>query len=248
MAITEPDDQNSVASSAAEGVTGKVIIWDLPVRIFHWALALAGSVGLYSGFENKFDLVEPLLFIGKIEWGTVHRYCGYSVIVLCLFRLMWGIIGSSNARLWTFFSHPKTLFNYMKTLLRPAKRLAGHNPMGGYASVIMILGFLAQGMLGLYAMDDYFYGGPLAETVEYDVSSKATSLHKDWGNILIWFIAIHITTIIGYRILRKRDLISAMVSGRDTLSEGQTPPTLAPLWRAIGAGGLAVVALYWWIG
>lgn len=226
----------------------KTMIWDLPTRLCHWLLAISASLGLYSGFENKFDLVEVFGISSKIEWGSVHLYCGYSVLGLCLFRLIWGVIGSSNTRIGQAFASPRVVVNYAKTLLQPAKRTGGHNPMGGYASLILIVGFLAQAGMGLYAMDDYFYGGPLADTIDGGDSAAITSLHKAWGVFLIAFVCVHISIIAFYRLVRKRDLLTAMITGRDTLSEGEKAPKLAPLWRAVGAAALTTAALIYWIG
>ena len=226
----------------------RVVIWDWPVRLFHWSLAISASIGLYSGFENKFDSAEALGMKLGADWGTVHLYCGYTVLSLCIFRLFWGLFGSSNVKLWRLAPPFGAVLSYMKTLHKPAKRMAGHNPMGSYASLVLIFGFLAQAAMGLYAMDDYFYEGPLAYSVSSSDSKEITSFHKLWGVYLIAFVSIHISTIILYRLVRKRNLVTAMVTGHDELSKGELPPTIAGIGAVIASTALTAAVVWYWVG
>ncbi len=226
----------------------KMTVWDGPIRLFHWSLAISASLGLYSGFMNKFDSAELMgISLGQ-EWGTVHLWCGYSVLGLCLFRLVWGILGSSNAKLWTLVASPMALFSYAKTLHQPAKSIGRHNPIGAYASLLLILGFLAQAGMGLYAMDDYFYEGPLASEVTSSDSKELTSLHKKWGPWLIGFSIFHVAAVLFYVTVRKRNLITPMITGTDTLSDGIDPPAIAPQWRFLLAISITALIVWYWVG
>lgn len=63
----------------------KIPVWDLPLRIFHWSLAVLVVAAIISGKigGNAFD------------W---HLPIGYAILTLLLFRLVWGIVGGYHAR------------------------------------------------------------------------------------------------------------------------------------------------------
>ena len=58
-----------------------VLVWDLPTRIFHWALVIAVVVSYVTGGEEG-------------SWFVVHTVSGYIVALLLLFRLVWGFWGA----------------------------------------------------------------------------------------------------------------------------------------------------------
>ena len=105
----------------------KLQVWDLPTRLFHWILVLSVGFLVFSGETgNLFD------------W---HQTAGIVVLALVLYRLLWGLFGSTTARFSDFIYSPANIFAYAKKLFsRQAEPHAGHNPVGGLM-VVLMLGF-----------------------------------------------------------------------------------------------------------
>ena len=93
--------------------TGRVRVWDLPTRLFHWVLALA---------------VIGLVVTGKVGGNAMvwHFRLGYVVFALLLFRLVWGLVGGHWSRFVAFIYAPATLIAYLRGEGRPSRaRQAG---------------------------------------------------------------------------------------------------------------------------
>ena len=125
--------------------TTQVRAWDWPTRAFHWLLVLA-ILSAWVSFNYAEKLGDT-----SLKW---HRYNGYAILVLIVFRLLWGFIGSSTSRWSAFVTWPWKAAAYGLDVVRGRDRhFLGHNPLGTY----MILGLLAlvsaQALLGLDADD-----------------------------------------------------------------------------------------------
>ena len=117
----------------------KRLVWDLPVRLFHWLLVLSILAAyLTREFETR-------------EW---HMRIGYWTIGLVLFRLIWGFVGPRHAR-FSNFIRPGKVGSYLGTVFRrDATPSIGHNPLGGIMVLVMLLMVLAQAVSGLFITDD----------------------------------------------------------------------------------------------
>jgi cytochrome b len=208
----------------------KVRIWDAPTRLFHWLLVILVSLLWWSAEEEKLDL---------------HLALGLVVLGLLVFRLLWGLFGSSTARFTNFVRGPRAVLDYLSGR---ARFVLGHNPLGAL-SVVALLGLLAALVgLGLFASDeDGLYSGPLAHLVDPDLSEEATELHEDGFDVLLVLVALHIAAIVYYRIFRRDDLVTPLVTGVREAPEGTAPMIAAPWWRLALAVGVAA-GLAWWIG
>lgn len=208
-------------------------IWDAPTRIFHWALAASIGAAWWTG-EN-----------GLIEW---HSRIGMVVLALLLFRLLWGLIGGSTARFAVFVRGPRSVLDYVRGLYPPH---AGHNPLGAL-SVIGLLGVTAGVVgLGLFAVDeDGLWPGPLSRRVSADLSESATELHEHQAfDLLLVLMVLHVTAIAYYLLVKRKNLVTPMISGRGTLEEGASPLRQAPVWRAWSALAVTIGATFWiWSG
>lgn len=192
----------------------RVRIWDLPVRLFHWAIVL---------------LVPALWATHEWEMLDTHILLGEIMLGLLLWRLLWGVLGSSTARFAGFVKGPGAVLRYVTGRGRKA---FGHNPLGGWSVVAMLLLLLVQVGLGLFAIDeDALYEGPLAHFVSYDTARTLAHRHETVFWILASVIAVHILAILWYRIARRDDLITPMITGRGAPLAGEAPPVAAPLWR-----------------
>ena len=212
----------------------RVVAWDLPTRLFHWALVACIAVSWVSIETDRTDL---------------HVQAGYVALGLIVFRILWGIVGSRTARFADFVRWPGAALAYLRdTFAGRARRSLGHNPAGGW-SVVLLLGLVGtQATLGLFANDDIFTEGPLAKYVSGATSDLATDIHETLFNVLLAFIALHVAVVIAYR-LKGENLIAPMITGRktwDPQKDGEARQRLAPLWLAAAAAGCAA-ALVWYV-
>jgi cytochrome b len=182
----------------------RVRVWDLPTRFFHWALVV-GVVGL---------AITGSIGGSALAW---HFRCGYCVMALLLFRIIWGLVGGRWSRFSAFIYAPQSVINYLKGRGNP-EHSVGHSPLGA-ASVFALLGFLvAQVSTGLMSDDEIAYSGPLAHLVSNATVEAATFYHAAVGKwILLGLVVLHIGAIIFYQ-RRQHKLVNAMVHGDKTLA------------------------------
>jgi cytochrome b len=175
-------------------------VWDLPTRIFHWLLAFCVISSIISGEVGGNALI----------W---HFRLGYCVIVLLIFRVVWGFVGGHWSRFKQFFYSPLTILRYLRGQSKPEHEV-GHNPLGSLSvwGLLFILG--AQVATGLMSDDEIASQGPLVQFISGATSSLATSYHKHWGKvIIILLIALHIAAILFYLFKKKENLIRPMLRG-----------------------------------
>lgn len=211
-------------------------IWDLPIRIFHWLLPL---------------LIGACWWTAKNHMLEYHRWCGYGLAFLIVFRIYWGFLGSYTAKFKQFIKSPFVVFRYAMRLVGKKNEQTtsmdnqpGHNPMGGYAVVLMLLVIGSQILLGLFAIDtDGFDGGPFADYIDYDLSRTFAEWHELLFNLLLVNIGLHIAAILFYRIVRKNNLIPAITIGKTSPNIPKHKFALMHLLIALGLAGLVVFAI-----
>lgn len=212
--------------------TAQISAWDWPVRLFHWALvALLG--GSWASAE------------AGVEYMQWHMRCGYAVLTLLVFRLLWGLWGSRSARFAGFVRGPRAVLSYARAWFsRRPQHYLGHNPLGGWM-VMILLGLVAlQAGSGLFANDDIFNEGPLAQLVAGSTSGFLTFIHKTNFNLLLLAVALHVAAVLVY-LWRGENLLKAMFTGRKPAGVYEDRPgARAPLWQA--AVCLAVAAGMVW--
>ena len=187
----------------------KKLIWDLPTRLFHWLLVL--SIGA--------QYVTAELLDDAMQW---HFYFGYFTLGLVLFRLIWGLIGTKYARFSQFLSGPVSVIKYAQSLPdKNAKAHTGHNPLGGWAVIAMLLLVAVQAVSGLFLTDDVFLDGPYHHLVGETVLDIAEAVHHTGFDILLIVIAVHIIAIVFYKFYKRQQLVPPMIHGmKDTASSG----------------------------
>lgn len=212
------------------GVGVRVALWDLPTRVVHWALVLLIPFSWWSAEEHHMD------------W---HRTSGYLILGLLVFRLFWGVVGSSTARFTGFLRGPRTAFAYARG---QGERVLGHNPMGGWSVVAMLLLLVTQVSLGLFAVDtDGLESGPLSHWVSFDTGRRLADLHETNFRLLQALIGLHIAAILFYLFVRRDNLVTPMIGGARMLDAAPaSPPRMAPLGRA-ALVGLVAAGIAWWV-
>jgi cytochrome b len=207
----------------------KVRIWDAPTRLFHWALAALIGFSWWSAEEHHLD------------W---HIWSGLAVLTLIIFRLLWGVFGSSTARFANFVRGTRHIRSYLSDM--KGWRPIGHTPLGALSVLVMLGAVAFQAGLGLFAADeDGFYEGPLARLVSLDRSDQLTDLHEDWFNVILVLIGLHVAAILFYRLFFKKKLIGPMIHGRGEVEPGVEPMRPGRWWAALLCLAVAIGITRW---
>lgn len=221
-------------------------VWDLPTRLFHWLLVFAIILLWLSGEIGGLDINLQLPGGHHIYYANmdVHATLGQFVLVLLIFRIGWGMVGSTTARFRAFVRGPRAVISETRALLRgETPESFGHNPLGALMIVAMLALLLAQAATGLFAQDDLFFSGPLADSIDSETSEVLTGLHHQLFGAIQILIGIHILAILYYW-LRGKNLIAAMVTGRYRSIETEAPAVkIASSWRALIVLGVAIAIL-----
>lgn len=210
----------------------KTAVWDLPTRLFHWALVALIAFSWWSAESAELKL---------------HIYSGFAIMTLLLFRLLWGLFGSSTARFRNFVKGPAAVVAYLRD--PRGWRGVGHTPLGAL-SVVALLGLTAlQVATGLLNSDDEGLNeGPLAGLVPKSIADIANEVHKANFNVLLAFIALHVAAILFYRLVLGKKLLGPMIRGRAALDPAAEPMRPGRGWVAIVCLLAALAVTRWIIG
>jgi cytochrome b len=193
----------SLNSQNASGATATVRrkIWDVPTRIFHWLLVLSFAGAYLTNWAG-------------ISWFKYHEWFGYSVLILVVFRIFWGFIGTWYARFANFVRSPIAAWRYTVNLLRGRETTtAGHNPLGALMVLFFLVTLLIQAGTGLFANDEIFNAGALYGYVSSETSLQLTAIHKE---LFYWIFAatvLHVLAVLFHTFFKNENLISAMFTG-----------------------------------
>ena len=208
------------------------LVWDLPIRIFHWLLAIALTTSIITGKIGGLDAME------------LHVYCGCLILSLLVFRLTWGLFGTHYARFSSFVKGPTKVLDYLhQFILQTPKHTAGHNPAGGWMVLLMLGALLLQASSGLFVTDDIFTEGPLAHLVTSHQQSILGQIHAFLGGYLMpALVLLHLTAIVLYR-LKGEHLTLTMIHGKKRAAIGITSNKLSLAVLLFCGSGLSVYLL-----
>ncbi len=197
-------------SRKATDTTSRVFVWELPIRLFHWTLLLL-VIGLYVTAELMDDGIE------------LHASLGLALLSLVTFRVIWGFVGGRYARFSQFVRGPRRVLSYTAAEFRGEPTTSpGHNPLGGWMVVALLITLLIQVSLGLFSNDDILFDGALARLVSKDTSDLLTGLHVDLFYVLAVLIGLHVAAVIGHRVFKGENLVTPMFTGYKHLPAGVT--------------------------
>ena len=194
----------------------RILVWDWPVRVFHW-LTVLSFAGAYLTAESE-------------RWRLVHITLGYTLGGLFAFRLVWGVVGTHYALFSNFVRGPSAIFQYLKSLRsqRPEHHL-GHNPAGAVAIVLLLslgMGIVATG----YCIYNDIGGEWLSEW------------HEAIGNAMLLVVIGHIAGVISASWMHRENLARSMLTG---YKQGSPEQAIRRNWAAIGALVLVCVLGFW---
>jgi cytochrome b len=234
----------------AEPTPRKIRIWDLPTRVFHWALVLLVLLSYLTGEIGGFDFTMPGSG-NMVANMNIHVWSGLTILTLLVFRIIWGVMGSTTARFSSFIKGPGAIIDYVGGVARRSvKFAAGHNPAGGAVVILMLILLLAQASTGLFAKEDDFFGiaGPLNGLVSEETANQITGIHaRIWGIIELVVLA-HILANFFYWLVLKHNLIVPMFTGNAEAPADAQVPVLKFASTALALAVLAVAAgIVFWI-
>ena len=205
-----------------------VRVWDLPLRLFHWALAALVLLALFSGDAGG-------------EWLDWHRVAGLGILWLLVFRLCWGFCGPTYARFSQFVPTPAKLMTYF----RGEWRGEGHSPLAALSVFAMLLVVLLQVSLGLFARDDTGFMGPLSSFLNMTQAERVTDWHELNANVVFLLVLLHISAIIYYRLFCDQSLVLPMITGvkKDSQAAATQGGSTKALIMSVLLATLVVVAV-----
>jgi cytochrome b len=212
----------------------RIKVWDLPVRLFHWSIVVLIAAAWTT---QEFNLMD---------W---HVWCGYAILTLLLFRVIWGFVGSDTARFTRFLRSPVAALRHLSRLRRrEADREIGHNAAGGWMVLVMLalLGF--QAGTGLFANDDGNTEGPLMHLVGKDESDWLSKIHALNFNLILAVIVLHVLAIVAYAVLKRQNLVRPMLTGMKLMpGEVAAPRLVSPVWALVSLA-VSVGIVVWVVG
>lgn len=199
----------------------QVLVWDIATRLFHWLLVLFVVICFVTGED------EGLVF-------AIHAYAGYVVLMLLIFRLGWGIIGSRHSKFADFVYPWSIVRRYASSLLRfRPEHYVGHNPLGGWMVVLLLVTLAATAVSGFLMVTR---GAKWLEDI-----------HEALGGFMQILVLIHIAGVVVDQVLTREKLIQAMITGHKELPEDAAKAELFPArmwWALVLATLVAIGSVY----
>jgi cytochrome b len=208
---------NTASASPAER-RPRTLVWDAPVRVFHWLMVASFATAWLTAESER--------------WQLVHVTAGYTMAGLVVFRILWGLIGTRHARFTDFVRGPWKAIDYLVSLAdRQPQHHAGHNPAGGLA-ILALLGLAALTAASGWANYHELAGHWMEE------------VHEVLASTMLGLVALHVVAVVLSSLLHRENLVAAMIHGRKPVprSEG-----IRSAWRSVAALMLVGVLGFWWL-
>ncbi|NKE68044.1 cytochrome B [Ramlibacter sp. RBP-2] len=210
--------ESASRADARSAAPTRVLVWDAPVRVFHWLLVLTFA-GAWLTAESE-------------RWRLAHVTLGYTMAGLVAFRVLWGLFGTRHARFTDFVRGPAAVAGYLKSLLRGRpEHHVGHNPAGALAIVALLLLAVAVPATGWALFNDM--GGEWLEDV-----------HEGVANAMLALVAVHVAAVAISSWLHRENLVASMVTGRKSAPREEA---IHGAWRSVAALMLVAVLGFWWL-
>lgn len=205
-------------TASASPAEPRTLVWDAPVRVFHWLIVLSFAVAWLSAESER--------------WQLVHVTAGYTMAGLVAFRLLWGLVGTRHARFGDFVRGPRAVLGYLKSLVggRPEHH-AGHNPAGGLAIVALLV--LAALVTATGWANYSELGGDWLEEV-----------HEALASGMLALVIVHVVAVFASSWLHRENLVGAMIHGRKPVPPQEG---IRSAWRSVAALMLVAVLGFWYL-
>ena len=188
MREADPATPNAPSGSPTDQRAKTVLVWDWPLRLWHWSLAALVVIAW----------VTPNIYDG------LHQFAGYAVIGLLAFRLLWGFVGTRHSRFDKIGLRLRAAPNYLRNLRRgDTGRYLGLNPAGVAMLVAMLALLVISTVSGAMQVTVRFFG------VWWIEDTHAYSSHA-----VLVLAALHVLGTLLMSGLQRENLVRAMVTGR----------------------------------
>ena len=194
----------------------RILVWDVPTRVFHWLQALAfGGAYLLAFSERTRDF---------------HDALGFIMLGLLVFRLMWGFAGTRYARFGSFLFKPREIVAYLGSMIKgkPGHYL-GHNPVGSLSVWLLLALGLLICVTGVMSLQD-------------EASDQVIDLHGLATNVMLGVIALHLLGVLMSSILHRENLVRAMITG---YKSAETEEGIRRTYLWLGILMVAAVVIFW---
>lgn len=214
--MNEPS--SSPAEAAGTPARRGILVWDAPLRVFHWLMVLSFA-GAWITAESE-------------RWRLLHVTLGYTMAGLVGFRVLWGLAGTRYARFASFVRGPAAVARYLWSILRgKPEHHVGHNPAGALAIVALLVLALATTASGWAVYGDI--GGDWLE-----------DLHEGAASLMLAVVVLHVAGVALGSWVHRENLVGAMVSGR---KPGDPRDGIRRAWRGVAALMVVAVLGFWWL-
>ncbi|MCS6996025.1 MAG: cytochrome b/b6 domain-containing protein [Casimicrobiaceae bacterium] len=215
----------------ATEATQETPVWDGFTRAFHWSLVVLFAAAVATGKAGG-------------QWISWHMRIGYAILALVLFRIIWGFVGGAYARFSSFLAGPIEGLRFARRLLSPVPTpVIGHNPVGGWMVCLMLIALAAQAVMGLFSNDEIATTGPLYRYVSEATSIRLMKWHRFLGDVLLILAGLHIAAVLFHVLVKREDILRAMVTGRKRLPEALAAQAMRAHARYPARLGLAWLVL-----
>ena len=210
--------ESPAEAADATPVPRRVLVWDAPVRVFHWLMVLSFAGAYVTAESERFRLL--------------HVTLGYTLAGLVVFRLLWGLAGTRHARFSDFVRGPAAIWRYLRNLVAGrAEHHVGHNPAGALA-IVLLLGL----SLAVTASGFVLYNQLSGEWME--------EVHEAAANIMLALVLVHVAGVAVSSWLHRENLVGAMITGRKI---ARPEDGIRSAWRSVAAMMLVAVLGFWWL-
>lgn len=218
-------------------------VWDLPTRIFHWALALIVIIAYFTGDDDIPEII-------------IHTYLGYAVGALLMFRVIWGLGwgvgwglgGNRYAQFGDFIKPWSVTRDYARQLMRfSPPKYVGHNPLGGLMIVAMIVVLAVIVVTGMGAAIDEGVRIAFLDGLPGWMADIAEDIHEGAGELIMIMAGVHVAGVVADSVLTRDNLIKAMITGSKIHDNPNAAAAPVGAWRALVLAGLAGAVWVWLI-
>jgi cytochrome b len=194
----------------------RILVWDVPTRVFHWLQVLSFGGAYLTAFSERLR--------------NYHVALGYILLGLLVFRLLWGFVGTRYARFSSFLFNPGEIIAYLLAMVKrkPAHYL-GHNPAGSVSVWLLLALGMFVCVTGVMALQD-------------DASDLVVDMHDISTDIMLGVIALHLVGVLMSSILNRENLVRSMFTG---LKSAESDEGVRHSYSWLGVLMVAAVIIFW---
>lgn len=219
------------AAGFTQEVTGRVYVWEIPVRLTHWlnvaCIIVLSFTGYYIG--NPYIAVSNREWYGPYFMGTMrflHFATAYVFVGSLALRTYWAFIGGNKYASWRALFPFLTAegrrgmvqaFQYYTFQRREPPTVLGHNALAGFTYGVIVFLYFVQVFTGyaLYGLShqDSFWWNATSWVFQFTEPQRLRLLHHLVMWLLIAFALHHVYSAFLVDAEEANGLMSSIFSG-----------------------------------